>query len=103
MQGQRAEAQPVKGDAACVASLLFIVAGMGPGDRTASASRSDTPSHHTVVGRLSAPAASSRLGGTANYNGMGRQGMMPPDASSMNNPGWWTVTDALTDGGIGGR
>ncbi len=32
-----------------------------------------TVSHHTVVERLSAPAAGSRLGGAANYNGMVRR------------------------------
>jgi hypothetical protein len=32
-------------------------------------------SHHTVVELLSAPAAGSRLGGAANYNGMVRRRM----------------------------
>jgi len=33
---------------------------------------SDTQSGHTVVERLSAPAAGSRLGGAANFNDMAR-------------------------------
>lgn len=34
-----------------------------------------TPSRHTVVELLSAPAAGSRLGGAASYNGMARHGI----------------------------
>lgn len=34
-----------------------------------------TPSRHTVVELLSAPAAGSRLGDAANYNGMTRHGI----------------------------